>query len=143
MTATIPRPYSLNASSLDYVTENGSRVSCPVYVDVTMIERKALLNAIRQVCYQPSTTQVKSISGITVENSASKQQEVESFLGCSIDVLRSVLFQRGGLPVDLILRIQSVSGYEVISLKDLDAGLKSKLNNIKEFSRAYSFDSDG
>jgi hypothetical protein len=139
MTATIARPISLNSAALDFVSENGSRISSPVYIDLTTLERKALLNALRQVCTQTVATQVHSVSGITVESSSPRQAAVEVFLGCSIDVLRGVLFQRGGLPLDLILKIQAVSGYEVVTVKDIETGLKTKLTAIKDFVKEYTF----
>jgi hypothetical protein len=137
MTTTIARPTNLNSAAVDHVTENGSRISSPVYIDVTTVERKALLNAIRQTCSQTTTTQVHSVSGISVESSSPRQNEIEQRLGCSLDVLRSVLFQRGGLPIDLVLKLQILSGYEVVSLKDIEQGLKVKINAIKEFVKEF------
>ncbi|QNI75606.1 hypothetical protein [Synechococcus sp. MVIR-18-1] len=52
------------------------------------------------------------------------------------DVLRGVLFQRGGLALDLIIRLQQVAGMEVLTEADIkkafSARQKSVLNLVKE-----------
>ena len=50
----------------------------------------------------------------------------------TVDVLRNVLFQRGGLPTDVVLKIQEITVVTDVTDKDLVAATKAKLAVIKE-----------
>ena len=139
----VSRPFvktvPINSSSQDYSNDT-ARISLPCYIDITNSSRKALLNAVRQACYQPATSEAtRSISGISVQNSASRQSDIESFLGMSLDVLRTVLFQRGGLAADLLFKLQSVAGVEYVSEKDLVAAFKARQAQIKDCKASLVF----
>ena len=54
--------------------------------------------------------------------------------------LRNALFQRGGLDVTLCLKLQSITGVEIVSDKDFTAAFKEKQALVKAFSKAYPFD---
>ena len=123
------------------MTEGGVRISTPLYIDVPMAQRKGLLNGVREVISQVSIASPASASGIVVESATNRKNEVETFLGMSLDVLRSVLFQRGGLSLDLLLKLQAVSGYIVINEKEVDAALKDKLKAIKSYIKENEFHS--
>ena len=124
----------LNHHSRDFTTEAGVRVSNPIYVDLTTTQRKDLLNAIRTRCFEPvEETQTGTVSGIRTVSSASQQPAIEGYLGLSLDVLRTVIFARGGLEIGLLIRLQSVAQMEVISQKELLAGLKSKMDIVKSY----------
>lgn len=112
---------TINSATLDTHTQDGVRISIPCYVDVPMHLRKQLLNGARSAAetQQSKNSAPPTRSGISVTTMATTEQSVESYLGVTFDVLRTVLFQRGGLPVDLILRLQAVAGMEVISTKEL------------------------
>jgi hypothetical protein len=131
----------LNHHTRDFTTESGVRVSNPVYVDLTTTQRKDLLNLIRTRCYETiDVTQQETQSGIRTVSSANRQGEIEGYLGMSLDVLRTVIFARGGLEVSLLLRLQSVAGFEVITTKELMAGLKAKQDLIKAYVTENKFD---
>lgn len=112
---------SINSATLDTHTQEGIRISIPCYVDVPNHVRKSLLNGTREAAQREAASEStpKTQSGLTVTTYNNNQTSVENYLGVSLDVLRTVLFQRGGLPLDLILRLQEVSGIEVLSPKEL------------------------
>ena len=128
----------LNSAAADYFNSDGARVSIPVYLDLPNQKRKELLNAVRSTVenqtltsYQPATA-----SGLTVQSHSEYNPSVEKYIGMDLSVLRSVLFQRGGLAADLVLRIQAVTGVTVITDADLKKAFterqKQVLNYIKE-----------
>ena len=132
---------SINSGFNDHVNSNGVRVSLPCYLDLTVAQRKQLLNAVREAC--TAVAQVKasrSASGLTVESSTSATNDVEAYLGMSLDVLRTALFSRGGLQVDLVLKLQSVTGIELVSVKDIKAALTAKGKFIDNWLKEYSYD---
>ena len=112
-----------------------------MYVDLTTTQRKDLLNLIRTRCYETvDVTQQETQSGIRTVSSANRQGEIEGYLGMSLDVLRTVIFARGGLEISLLLRLQSVANWEVITTKELMAGLKAKQDLIKTYITENKFD---
>ncbi|MDB4616753.1 hypothetical protein OAE23_01475 [Synechococcus sp. AH-551-E11] len=130
----------INSAGVDPVTTNGVRISMPIYIDVPNSQRKELLNAVREVIsggYSTRSTQTQS--GLQVESASSSESDVESYLGLSLDNLRSVLFSRGGLPLDLLLKIQSVAGIEVMSEKELLAAFKSRQKYVQEWMKNNPF----
>ena len=134
MTATLTQPTQLrvNSAASDFTTDSGARLSTPLYWDGSTLQRKSLLNAVRTAAQRPINTSVKSVSGITVDSFGTAQQEVEAKLGCTLDVLRSLLFQRGGLSLDLVLKIQLVTGEEIVSVKEIENAYKSKIAIVKQ-----------
>lgn len=130
----------INSSSRDYTTEDGVRISFPTYVDANLNQRKELLNGVRQACYQPASAEAsRSVSGITVESSSTRQAEVEAFIGMSVDVLRTVLFQRGGLSADLFFKLQAVSGIEFVTDKDITAAFKARQKQVLDCKKELTF----
>ena len=125
-----------NSHLNDYYTQDGTRVCLPIYIDVPMSKRKELLNGIRDAQNSETTSSKPStVSGLTVETK-NPRSNVHDFLGMQPDVLRGVLFQRGGLALDLIIRLQQVAGMEVLTEADIkkafSARQKSVLNLVKE-----------
>lgn len=117
----------INGAANDYVNECGVRVSLPCYVDLNTTQRKQLLNGVRdKIDTLSPATASQSASGLTVETATNQTSDVESYLGMTIDVLRSTLFSRGGLPLDLVLKLQSVADVEFITAKELKAALTAK-----------------
>ena len=134
------RSQPINSASVDPVSSTGVRISMPIYIDVPNTQRKELLNAVREVIAGGySTRSTQSQSGLQVESATSSESDVESYLGLSIDNLRSVLFSRGGLPLDLLLKIQSVAGIEVMSEKELYGAFKSRQAFVKDWIQEHSF----
>ena len=116
-----------NSSTNDQYTATGVRVSLPMYLDLPQQLRKEILNGIRNAIHTEAPVKTPgSISGIRTQEAGTTQHAIEAYLGMSIDVLRNVLFTRGGQPIDMILRLQSVSGVEVITEKELKAVIKQR-----------------
>jgi hypothetical protein len=136
-TATKVKFEPINSAKADTTTEKGVRISLPAYLDVPTHLRKELLNGVRRVIEQEeanTTTTPKTRSGISVVSSQPNLTKVEQYLGMSLSILRSVLFQRGGIAMDLILRLQEVSGFIVIT----DEELANAFDLRKEFVVGYT-----
>ena len=132
-----------NAATNDTYCSNGARISLPIYVDISQQDRKLMLNGIRTAIYeQQPTTTPNSVTGLQVVNATNGQHEVEAFIGMSLDVLRTVLFSRGGMPLDLVLRLQSVSGMEVISEKDIKAAFKERQASVLSYLKENQYQAD-
>lgn len=123
----------INSASNDYYNEDGTRFSLPFYLDLPNQKRKELLNAVRETIQATTTTtsDVPSLSGIRVESYTGTS--VEQYLGMSLSVLRGVLFQRGGLAADLVLRIQAITGVTVVT----DAEVKKAFDSRKKMVLSY------
>ena len=123
----------INSAAQDYHNEDGVRFSLPFYLDLPTQKRKDLLNALRDAINnsRKSSATPPSASGITVDTYTSNS--VEQYIGMSMDILRGVLFQRGGLPADLIFRIQAVTGLTIVT----DAQLKKAFDERKKTVLAY------
>lgn len=132
------KPFApLNSAATDYHSDDGVRFSIPFYLDVPTQKRKELLNGVRSAIdsrtYTSSTP--ASMSGISVESNTSDKY-VEQYIGMDLSILRSVLFQRGGIPADLVLRLQAVSGVTVVT----DADLKKAFDDKKKTVLSYTKD---
>lgn len=130
---------AINAAGNDYVTEQSVRLSLPCYVDLTTTQRKELLNAVRTIASGKTTSAPSSISGLTVETATNHESDIESYIGMSLEVLRSVVFQRGGLEVSLVLRLQEATGIEYVSAADFTAAFKNRQALIKGYCKQYPF----
>ena len=140
MTATLTKLTHLNSAANDYTNQDGVRISCPLYIELTNIQRKNLLNAARSVATAAQETAPKTQSGIVVSTSTGGLNKLESYIGCSFEILRSQLFQRGSLSADLILKLQIATGYEVVSVKEIEAALKARAGLVKQFVSESPFD---
>ena len=140
MTATTTtRITHINSSSTDYTTNSGVRISSPVYIDLNNLQRKELLNACREVANATVDAPVHSQSGITVTHTTGGLNKLETYLGCSFDILRTALFQRGGIPAELVLKIQLATGLELVSLKEIEVALKAKAGVVKEYIAQHQY----
>ena len=124
----------LNSAQTDYHSEDGVRFSLPFYLDLSTVQKKQLLNGVRSALENRNntTSTPASASGITVE-SASTDRAIEDYLGMNLSVLRGVLFQRGGLPADLIFRLQAVSGVEIVNEADLKKAFDQKKKTVLSY----------
>jgi hypothetical protein len=128
----------INSSANDFTNAAGVRVSLPCYVDLTNTQRKELLNGVREAISATTTSSPKSISGITVETVSRASSDIEAHIGMNIDILRGVLFQRGGLEVSLVLRLQEVTGLTFVSDKDFTAAFKARHDLIKKYTKSLT-----
>ena len=139
---------ALNKAENDYTTSNGVRICNSVYIDIPMnggdgkLGRKEIFNKLRSICNKPVPRQQQpnSLSGLRVEEYSTLEPYVSQYLGCSMQTLRSAIWwQRGALPVDLVLKVQSVIGETIVSEKDITAAFSKKSKVVKEFSKLYPF----
>ena len=130
----------INKHTNDYTNPGGVRVCVPIYIDPPTNLRKELLNGVRAVANQSLIAEtVHPETGLVVQQSSSRQSEVEHYIGMSIEALRSVLFQRGGIEASLLLKLQAVAGIEIVSEKEIYAGFKAKQAVVKDFIASYPF----
>jgi hypothetical protein len=123
----------------DFTTNDGVRVSLPIYVDVPMSKRKELLNGIRTAQTNETTTATpSSVSGISVET-VNNRSAVNDFLGMNPDVLRGVLFQRGGLALDLVLKLQEIAEIDVLTEADIKKAFTARQKFILNEYKACKF----
>ena len=83
------------------IQSNGVAISTPIYIQLTKEQNKTILNAIR--------------TAITRDGDA-----VVSELGVSEANLRHLLFARNGLPERLLLKLQELTGLEMVSKKQIE-----------------------
>lgn len=141
------RPFAnippLNRSANDTITGNGVRISIPVYIDPPTTMRKEILNVLRTKATEPiATSNPNTMSGIQVVSYSTRQPEIEAYLGLSLDNLRNTLFSRGGLEVSLILKLQNVTGLDIVSDKELASAFDSKKKLCRAFSTEFPFEDD-
>ena len=124
----------INSAQNDYTSKSGVRISVPVYIDITMQQRKDLLNGIRELVNSSRVVSTpSSSSGLTVETTSNVESDVESYIGMSLDVLRGVIFQRGGIEAGLLLRLQEVAGLSLVTDKDMTAAFKARHDLVKTY----------
>lgn len=109
-----------NQVSPTHIQSNGCSVSTPIYITPTVDQLKALLNAFRDVVrderqimgYEPTT----AVNGVVVTNSTKPANTPsEDAIGMTEESLRYALFQRKGLPDRLILKLQELTGLELVT----------------------------
>ena len=125
----------LNSAACDYHSEDGVRFSLPFYLDLSQQQRKQLFNAVRTTiaATTKSTSVPKSRSGISVETFSHGEYSLEQYIGLSIDLIRTLIHSRGGIPADMIVRIQAVTGEVIVT----DAQLKKAFDTRKKYVLDY------
>lgn len=138
MTTTLTTTKHINHFSNDLTTKEGVRICTPLYIDLTTAQRKEILNKVREIAYEPAAVSIPPTqSGITVENFSNRENEIVSKLGMDLANLRNALFQRGGLSVDLVLKLQSITGLVFVDQKIFAAAFKQKQAAIKSFMEEH------
>ena len=136
-------PPPLNTSNTDFITKSGVRISAPLYVNISQEIRKEWLNELRRLASATTVREVTSASGISTETASRAESGIESYLGLTIDTLRSaVLFQRSGIPVDMVLKLQSVTGIVALTEKDIASALKARTEDVKAFIADHAFEAE-
>ena len=105
----------INTFHNDFYTDQGVRISMPLYVDAPSAMRKNLFNAIRDQQDQTSVTET---------------------LGMEISVLRTLLFQRGGIPLDLMLRMQTITGIDCLDESSIRDAFSHRLETVLDYKAA-------
>jgi hypothetical protein len=93
------------------IQSNGVAISTPIYIQLTKVQNKTILNAIR--------------TAITRDGDA-----VVSELGVSEANLRHLLFARNGLPERLLLKLQAVTGLEMVSKEQIEDTYQSWITHL-------------
>ena len=93
------------------IQSNGVAISTPIYIQLTKEQNKTILNAIRTAI---------SRDGVAVE----------SEIGVSETNLRHLLFARNGLPERLLLKLQEVTGLEIVSKQQIENTYRSWITNL-------------
>ena len=93
------------------IQSNGVAISTPIYIQLTKEQNKTILNAIR--------------TAISREGDA-----VGSELGVSEANLRHLLFARNGLPERLLLKLQEVTGLQIVSKQQIENTYRSWINHL-------------
>ena len=116
----------LNATFNDLHTEQGVRISQPIYIDLPTSVRKELLNGVRSLANNP----LRWSRRFTILTSAHILCRQPRLSPPKMDILRGVIFQRGGLSADLVFRLHQVTGIEVITEKDVKAAFKQRQTQL-------------
>jgi hypothetical protein len=141
MTTTLSTTKHVNHFSNDLTTNDGVRICTPVYIDLTTAQRKEILNKVREIAYEPAAVSIPPTqSGIQVENYSNRENEIVMKLGMDLANLRNALFQRGGLSVDLVLKLQGITGLVFVDQKTFAAAFKQKQAAIKSFMEEHDVD---
>jgi hypothetical protein len=135
-TASYDTTRPINSWMNDYNTPDGIRISTPTYIDLSQNQRKLLFSGVRTaIAAHREVTTPKTISGLTVETAGAVSSSIETFL----DNLRSVIFSRGGVDLSLVLKLQAVTGIELVSVSELEKAYKDRIGLIKAYVKENSF----
>ena len=93
------------------IQSNGVAISTPIYIQLTKEQNKTILNAIRTAISRDG-------------------ESVESELGVSEANLRHLLFARNGLPERLLLKLQEVTGLEIVSKQQIEDTYQSWITHL-------------
>lgn len=106
--------------------ESGASISTPVYITLTIDQRKALLNQFRHI----KTEQMIKEAYSTGKNGGDCLSSIEGELGMSEENLRVALFNRKGLPEKLVIRLQELTGLEIVNADQIRATFEEWINSI-------------
>ena len=83
------------------IQANGAAISVPIYIAPAKEQNKTLLNAVRNIAREG-------------ENAVEKQ------LGMNEENLRMLLFGRNGIPERLLVKLQDITGIEVVTRRQIE-----------------------
>ena len=83
------------------IQTNGAAVSVPIYIAPTKEQNKALLNAVRDIAREGDNA-------------------LEEQLGVNEENLRTLLFGRHGIPERLLVRLQEITGVQVVTRQQIE-----------------------
>ena len=83
------------------IQSNGVVVSTPIYVAPTKEQNKQILNAVRNVAREGT-------------------EDIEEQLGINEEYLRHLLFSRNGIPERLLVKLQALTGIDVVTREDIE-----------------------
>ena len=107
------------------VTDNGTAISVPLYLNPSSDKKKELLNAFRSI----KTKQLieagynaprESNSVVVIDQTQPSLSPIEQDMGMNEDALRSVLFGRQGISERIILKLSHLTGIPVLTREDVE-----------------------
>ena len=126
------------------VLPNGVAVSVPFYISPTTDQLKQLLNAFRfirdkQLVEMGHTTTRVGNGSISIETFVKPPiTPIEQQLGCDEENLRHALFTRNGIQERLLLKLQRLTGIELVSREQVEETYQMWLDNLY----AYTYSAD-
>lgn len=93
------------------ILPTGVAISTPIYVAPTRDQLKALLNGFRRAVME-------------------RGHAAEEELGMTEENLRQMLFSRNGLPERLILKLQRITGIELVSREQIEATQQAWVDHL-------------
>ena len=123
------------------VQSNGVAISVPFYISPTTDQLKQLLNAFRYIVSE----QLMEMGHKTEHQAANGSISIETFvkppitpieqqLGCDEQNLRHALFTRTGIQERLIIKLQQLTGIELVSREQVEETYKLWLDNLYSYT---------
>ena len=118
------------------INDQGTLISCPLYISPSLDRRKELLNAFRsaktgqllEAGFGNTPRQEGSLSVYTAQSSP--MTPIEAELGMNEESLRQMLFAKQGLSEKLLLKLQALTGVEVVTREEIEETTQLWINQI-------------
>lgn len=108
------------------VTTNGCAISVPIYLNMTADQSKAMLNAFRNLVAKQRLEMgwddsPKSVGELSVQTQTTPPiTPAEQEIGMNESSLRYAIFNRGGTPERLVLKLSELTGVYVTCRKEIE-----------------------
>ena len=108
------------------VTDEGTSISTPFYINPTTDKKKEVLNAFRKIKAKQliemghDTSPVQQGSLSVINNLAAPQSPIEQELGVTEENLRMMIFGRNGINEKLIIQLQNLTGVQLVTRQDAE-----------------------
>ena len=117
------------------ILESGLCVSVPFYLSPSTEQKKAVLNAFRTIKTQQlidlGYSQRHNTGSLVVETAQTPPQtQIELDLGMTEDNLRTALFSRQGIQERLVLKLQKLTGIQLVTRKDVEDTYRLWLDHL-------------
>ena len=124
-----------NETTPTLITDTGTAISVPFYLNPSSDKKKELLNAFRTIKTQQLIEQGyqqprSSNSVVVVDQTAPTLSPIEQEMGMNEDALRSVLFARQGISERIILKLSTLTGVEVCTRDEVEQAQKLWLDEL-------------
>ena len=118
------------------INDQGTLISCPLYISPSLDRRKELLNAFRtvktkQLLEAGYSNQPRQEGGISVHTAVTyPQTPIEVELGTNEEALRMMIFSKQGLTEKFLLKLQRLTGCEVVTREDIEETTRLWIEHI-------------
>ena len=124
-----------NAVTPTLITDNGTAISVPWYINPSVDKKKELLNAFRTIKTQQLIEQGyqqprESNSLVVVDQTSPSLSPIEVDMQMSEDALRSVLFSRQGISERILIRLASLTGVQVCTREEVEKAQQLWLDEL-------------